>query len=65
MAKRSIKKKKRQASKKDQSKCPRCGKPEAHFVPPCFGDRGMFACENFGGKPTPEWKAYIKKRRTK
>lgn len=25
--------------------CPRCGKREAHFAPPCFGEPGFFICE--------------------
>lgn len=24
--------------------CPNCGKLEAHFIPPGFGDNGFFAC---------------------
>ena len=27
-------------------KCPNCGTREAHFVPPSFGDKGLFICEN-------------------
>jgi len=62
MAKRSIKKKKRQKTKADSSKCPRCGKNEAHFIPPCFGDKGIWVCESEGGKPTPQWKEYEERR---
>jgi hypothetical protein len=25
--------------------CPKCGKPESHFVPPSMGEEGFFLCE--------------------
>lgn len=25
--------------------CPNCGQPGPHFVPPCFGEEGFYACE--------------------
>lgn len=28
------------------SKCPNCGHNGAHYVPPCLGDKGFFACND-------------------
>jgi hypothetical protein len=37
------------------SVCPKCGKREAHFVPPSFGDDGFFTCEAEKETPAPEF----------
>jgi hypothetical protein len=49
MDKRKQKKIKRglAAYRKPPSPCPNCGKPGSHFIPPCFGDPGMWACAAF------------------
>lgn len=40
-----LEKKKKQAKPKVESVCLNCGKNEAHFVPPSFGEEGFFICE--------------------
>ena len=45
MAKRLKRKKKRTPKKGYVSRCPNCGKREAHFVPATMGDDGLFMCD--------------------
>ena len=47
MARRAKKKKKRRNFDPHKPrKCINCGKPGPHFVPPSFGEKGFFTCEN-------------------
>lgn len=39
----------RRFNKMPKTKCPNCGKYEAHFVPPSMGDSGFFICRKNSG----------------
>lgn len=32
--------------RQNETPCPNCGQPGAHFVPPSFGEPGFFICDD-------------------